>query len=78
MSYDNAHSANMAIKVINGKQALGKRLKVELKKGGPAFATPTRSGSQQQGRGEGSSTSRHHSRKAPAGKTFNLSKRQSA
>jgi len=34
VSYDNAHSANMAIKIINGKQALGKRLKVELKKGG--------------------------------------------
>ena len=34
VSYDNAPSAQMAIKVINGKQALGKRLKVELKKGG--------------------------------------------
>lgn len=35
VSFDNSHAANMAIKVINGKQALGKRLKVELKKGGP-------------------------------------------
>jgi|LauGreDrversion4_2_1035121.scaffolds.fasta_scaffold303944_2 RNA recognition motif-containing protein len=34
VSYDNQNSAEMAIKVINGKQALGKRLKVELKKGG--------------------------------------------
>lgn len=34
MSYDAPQAANLAIKVINGKQALGKRLKVELKKGG--------------------------------------------
>ena len=37
MSYDNPSSAEMAIKVINGKHALGKRLKVELKKGGVAI-----------------------------------------
>lgn len=34
VSYDNAPSAEKAIVKINGKQALGKRLKVELKKGG--------------------------------------------
>ena len=34
VSYDNASSAEKAITKINGKQALGKRLKVELKKGG--------------------------------------------
>ena len=34
VSYDNAPSAEKAITKINGKQALGKRLKVELKKGG--------------------------------------------
>jgi CUG-BP- and ETR3-like factor len=33
VSYDNAPSAEKAISKINGKQALGKRLKVELKKG---------------------------------------------
>jgi hypothetical protein len=38
----------MAIKVVNGKQALGKRLKVELKKGGMGpphllTVTPTKS-----------------------------------
>ena len=37
VSYDNPNSAEMAIKVINGKHALGKRLKVELKKGGVAI-----------------------------------------
>ena len=36
VSYDNAEAAEEAIKKINGKQALGKRLKVELKKGGIA------------------------------------------
>jgi RNA recognition motif-containing protein len=52
VSYDNSHSANMAIKVINGKQALGKRLKVELKKGGMGpphlqQITPSKTGSSQ-------------------------------
>ena len=36
VSYDNPKSAEEAIRKINGKQALGKRLKVELKKGGIA------------------------------------------
>ena len=36
VSYDNANAAEEAIKKVNGKQALGKRLKVELKKGGIA------------------------------------------
>lgn len=36
VSYDNPQSAEEAIRKINGKQALGKRLKVELKKGGIA------------------------------------------
>ena len=61
----------MAIKVINGKQALGKRLKVELKKGGmgPPYlptATPSRERytSSHKGGGNGgqrSSTSRNSS-----------------
>jgi CUG-BP- and ETR3-like factor len=34
VSYETAESAAGAIQHINGKQALGKRLKVELKKGG--------------------------------------------
>ena len=34
VSYDTADNAAAAIIHINGKQALGKRLKVELKKGG--------------------------------------------
>lgn len=34
VSYESAESASTAIQQINGKQALGKRLKVELKKGG--------------------------------------------
>lgn len=34
VSYDTAENAAAAINHINGKQALGKRLKVELKKGG--------------------------------------------
>jgi|LauGreDrversion4_2_1035121.scaffolds.fasta_scaffold736805_2 hypothetical protein len=42
----------MAIKVINGKQALGKRLKVELKKGG--FGPSSSPNSRDQG-----SNSRH-------------------
>ena len=36
VSYDNQKSAEEAIRKVNGKQALGKRLKVELKKGGIA------------------------------------------
>ena len=36
VSYDNPKSADEAIRKVNGKQALGKRLKVELKKGGIA------------------------------------------
>ena len=36
VSYEYAESAQAAILQINGKQALGKRLKVELKKGGIA------------------------------------------
>lgn len=36
VSYDSPQAAVEAIKKINGKQALGKRLKVELKKGGVA------------------------------------------
>ena len=36
VSYDNPRSADEAIRRVNGKQALGKRLKVELKKGGIA------------------------------------------
>ncbi len=34
VSYETAESASNAILQVNGKQALGKRLKVELKKGG--------------------------------------------
>ena len=36
VSYDSPDAAVTAIKKINGRQALGKRLKVELKKGGVA------------------------------------------
>lgn len=38
VSYESAEAAVAAIKQINGKQALGKRLKVELKKGGVSQA----------------------------------------
>ena len=34
VSYETSDMACTAIREINGKQALGKRLKVELKKGG--------------------------------------------
>jgi CUG-BP- and ETR3-like factor len=34
VSYETSENAKLAILSINGKQALGKRLKVELKKGG--------------------------------------------
>lgn len=34
VSYETSENAKLAIISINGKQALGKRLKVELKKGG--------------------------------------------
>ncbi len=34
VSYETAEAAQHAILTVNGKQALGKRLKVELKKGG--------------------------------------------
>jgi RNA recognition motif-containing protein len=40
VSYDNAPSAEKAIIKINGKQALGKRLKVELKKGAMLNSIP--------------------------------------
>lgn len=36
VSYDNPRAAEEAIRKVNGRQALGKRLKVELKKGGIA------------------------------------------
>ena len=39
VSYDSPQAAIDAIKKINGKQALGKRLKVELKKGGVSSTT---------------------------------------
>lgn len=40
VSYDSPAAASMAIKVVNGKSVLGKKLKVELKKGGmPSLPT---------------------------------------